>query len=181
MAELHHCTKSTDHIKQATVHKKHLAYHALIIRGRAGWGFFGLLKPPLLSKMDWQESCNGDMTVLHHCSKYTDHIKQATVHKKHLAYHALLIRGRAGWGMLCPRQPPLHSKVDWQESCNGDMIVLHHCTKSTDNTKQATVHKKHLAISRSHHDHKGEGLAGACFEPQPTPAQHGGFPRVMQC
>ena len=68
----------------------------MIIKGKGWLGHALNPNPLLLSMVGCQESCNGDMTVLDLCSKSTDHIKQATVHKKHLAYHALIIRGRVG-------------------------------------------------------------------------------------
>ena len=81
-----------------------------------------------------------------------DHTKEATVHEKHLAIScSQCIRSTAGLGIPTPQTTPAQ-----QGGLQGYtlliMTVLDHRTKSTDHTKRTTVHKKHLAKSRSHYE-----------------------------
>ena len=45
-------------------HWSDYTYYALIKICRAGWGMLPPPKQPLLNKLGWVESCNGDMTTI---------------------------------------------------------------------------------------------------------------------
>ena len=50
----------------------------------AGWDMLWHPKPPQLSRVGFQHSCNAGVTVLGQCTKSGDHIMQGTASAKHL-------------------------------------------------------------------------------------------------